>query len=354
VSEPRRSGRSSFRPEGAPRPARGAPPRLRALPALTGSSLGVDLGGTKIRLASVGPKGRFLAEQESLTRPARGAEAVLRDLVAGARACIEQTDRPVRAVGIGIAGQVDRQGVLRAAPNLRWKNIPLRARLEAALGLPVTVTNDVRAITFGEWFFGAGHGVPDMVCVYLGTGVGGGVVADGRLQYGATETAGEVGHMTIVANGRQCHCRNRGCLEAYVGGWAIAERAREAVRRRPAEGGRLVVAAGGHRSAITTAAVAAAARAGDPLAREIVRETSDYLAAGMVGVVNAFNPDLLILGGGVVDGLPSLVRTTETQVRARGLSVAVRSLLVRRADLGDRAGVLGAAAMAGLGVPGGT
>ncbi|MGI0140708.1 MAG: ROK family protein [Thermoplasmata archaeon] len=316
-------------------------------------TIGVDLGGTKILTAVMSPSGRIRSSYEHPTIAQRGAERIVEELSARLRTLLRQRGRGARGVGVGVAGQISPDGVVVAAPNLGWSNVPLRQRLERALGIPVTVTNDVRAVTFGEWTFGAGRGARDLACVFVGTGVGGGFVADGRLRYGASDTAGEVGHMTIVANGRPCHCRNRGCLEAYVGGWAIAERAQEIVRARPREGVALIRRAGGI-GAITARTVTAQYLAKDPLAREIMASTAEYLAAGMVGVVNAFDPAVLALGGGVIDNAPFLLRAVASRVRARALAVPVEHLRIVPARLGKYSGVMGAAAMVHAGVTTGT
>ena len=250
-------------------------------------------------------------------------------------------------MGVGVAGQIDKtNGVVRCSPNLPdWQEIPLRARLEEALNIPVTVNNDVRVITWGEWQHGAGKGVNDLVCLFVGTGVGGGIVSNGRLLEGCQNTAGELGHMTIVAGGRQCHCRNEGCLEAYAGGWAIAERAQDAVRANPAAGQTLVALAG-EISNISAITVAQAYKNGDPLAHRLVKDTARYLASGIVSIVNAFNPCLVILGGSVILGLPDIVPIIEKRVRDQALQTPVENLRITTAALGNKAGVIGAAALA--------
>jgi glucokinase len=245
-----------------------------------------------------------------------------------------------------VAGQVEREtGVIRFAPNLGWRDVDLGSRLQKELGMHVVVTNDVRAATFGEWQHGAGQALDDMVCLFIGTGIGGGVVSGGRLLEGCRNSAGELGHMTIVPDGRDCHCPNRGCLEAYAGGWAIAKRAQEAAVANKDDGHRLVTLAGSVEQ-ISAATVAQGYDVGDPLARRLVEETALYLAAGAVGIVNAFNPCLLVLGGGVIVGLPFMVTLIESTVRARALQAAVEGLRIVTAALGDKAGVVGAAAMA--------
>lgn len=309
-------------------------------------TLGVDLGGTKVAAALVDAEGKILAEDTYPTHPERGPDAIITDITK----CVSERLGPqagsATALGIGVAGQVDpADGTVRDAPNLRWHDVPLGAELTSALGLPVVVANDVRAATWGEWLHGAGRGLHDVMTLFVGTGVGGGVVSGGRLLTGCTNTAGEVGHVTIVTGGRKCTCPNSGCLEAYVGGWAIAEQAREAAQADRAAGQRLIEIAGSL-DAITGKTVTRAYRDDDPLARRLVEHIARHLAAGIVTFVNAFNPCLLILGGGVIEGLPELVEMVEGPVRAQALGAATQRLRLAHAALGNEAGVVGAAAMA--------
>jgi glucokinase len=308
-------------------------------------TLGVDLGGTKVKTALVDARGRIVAVDTHPTRPERGSDGVIADILACVDGCLGKARRDAAALGIGVAGQVDVHGVVRYAPNLRWRNVPLRERLEANLALPVVVVNDVRAATIGEWRFGSGRNVDDLVVLFIGTGIGGGVVSGGRLLEGCSNAGGELGHVTVTVNGRKCHCPNRGCLEAYVGGWAIAERAQEAVRADPAMGTPLSTLAGGV-DQITAFSVSQAYRGGDALARRLVDETARYLAAGIVGLVNAFNPCLLVLGGGVIAGVPDLVPRVEALTRQRALPAAAEPLQFAVAALGSEAPVIGAATAA--------
>jgi glucokinase len=309
-------------------------------------TLGVDLGATKVAAALVDAEGRIVASHVYPTNAAKGPDEVIRDIVACVRDGLGTSARGAAGLGIGVAGQIDEAtGAVHSAPNLGWHHVPLRPALEQGLGLPVVVTNDVRAATWGEWMHGAGRGADDLVTLFIGTGVGGGIVIGGRLLAGCTNAAGELGHMTIVTGGRKCHCRNRGCLEAYVGGWAIAEQAREAVLR-DGEAGRRLVALAGVVDEITAGTVSEAYHQSDPLAVRLVEEISRHLAAGIVTVVNVFNPCLLILGGGVVEGLPELAALAEAPVRAHALEAAVSGLRISRAALGNQAGVIGAAALA--------
>ncbi|MCI4358313.1 MAG: ROK family protein [Thermoplasmata archaeon] len=320
---------------------RADPPADRARP--DSLTIGVDMGGTKIALAVVSADGSVRASHRHATETTDSADQIVAVIASCVKTCLGDSARGAKAIGAGVAGQIrERDGTLLWAPNLPWRNVPLAAKLAKATGLPAMVTNDVRAATVGEWKFGAGRGERDLVCLFIGTGVGGGIVADGHLQNGASSTAGELGHLTIVSDGRSCHCPNSGCLEAYVGGWAIAERARELAKSRPNDSGRLRELAGGI-DRITAETVTDAYRGGDPLSQEILEATVEYLAAGLVSIVNSLNPKVLILGGGVIEGLPSLIPATEALVRQRALAAAVAPLRMVRAGLGEDAGVVGAA-----------
>ncbi len=310
--------------------------------------MGVDLGGTKIALGVVGRDGVVLDRERLPTRADRPAREIIADIVT----CVN--DRWAarlgrgRPLGIGVAGQVDADGTVLFGPNLHWRNVALRRELARGLQRPVSVLNDVQAATFGEWSHGAGRGSTDLVCMFVGTGVGGGIVAEGRLYQGATGSAGELGHLTVVRNGRKCRCPNSGCLEAYAGGWAIAERAREAAQSRPAEAALLLQLAG-DATAITSETVEQAYVRHDALAEELVDETMGYLSSGLVSIANALNPETIVLGGGVLEGFVSRLPALARDVKSRALPVAARRLKLVAARLGGESGVVGAAAYARTG-----
>lgn len=309
-------------------------------------AIGVDLGGTKILAARVDVEGRVVARARRETDVDGGYEAVASQIVEAVRSLVDGADAAVCAVGVGVAGQVVAgTGVVTRAPNLFWEDAPLRSDLEAALDIPVAVINDVGAAAWGEWQHGAGRGSDDLAVIFVGTGVGGGVVSGGHMLTGCTNTAAELGHMTVMVGGRECRCGNRGCLEAYAGGWAIAERAREAVSASPDQGSALLERAGGE-DAITAATVHGARADGDPLATRLVEETIQFLAAGLVGVVNAFNPCRLVLGGGVVEHASYYVDRVREHVTRYALEAGVRELDVTAAELDGEAGVVGAATFA--------
>lgn len=311
-------------------------------------TVGVDLGGTKVATALVDSEGNIAATGRGSTGPQADPSAVIADIVASVReASATAAGERILAVGVGAAGQIDpTTGTIRSSPNLGWENVPLQRELERALEMPVLVANDVQAAAWGEWRHGAGQGMADIVCLFVGTGIGGGVIAAGHLLVGCGGSAGELGHIIIDRNGPPCRCGNHGCLEALAGGWAIAQRAKEAVAADPGAGAALVALAGGRSENLTTAHVAEAAHQSDPLAQRLVAESGEALAVGVASIVNAFNPCVLILGGGVIEGLPELVQTVKEGVLQRSLAAAAEQVSIVKAALGGHAGVIGAAAMA--------
>ena len=310
-------------------------------------TLGVDIGGTKIETALVDASGVIVASHYRLIDPAKDPANTIQNILDSVRICYRESGKSAVAIGVGVAGQIDKiNGVVRSSPNLPdWENVPLGAALQSGLRIPVIINNDVRMITWGEWQHGAGQGVNDLVCLFVGTGVGGGVVSGGRLLEGQTNTAGELGHMTVIAGGRQCHCANRGCLEAYCGGWAIAQRAQDAVQAN-VTAGKILINLARKLENISAITLSQSYAQGDPLARKLVLSTARYLAAGLVSIVNAFNPQLIILGGSVIQGIPDLTVLAEKSVRSLALPTPLKDLRITIAALGNQAGVIGAAAVA--------
>jgi glucokinase len=310
-------------------------------------ALGVDLGGTKLEVARVGEDGTVGDSLRMATNVAGGPEAIERDISDMAGALRGRAGTMPVGIGVGIAGQIaGRTGVVRFSPNLGWNEVPLLADLHRLLDMPVAVTNDVRAITWGEWVHGAGQGLDDIVCLYVGTGIGGGVVSGGRLLAGCTNAAGELGHITVDMGGPPCTCGNAGCLEAFAGGWAIARQARQMILEDRKAGEMLLALAGGCIENVSAETVAKSATAGDTLSLALLDKVGRALAAGCAGLVNAFNPCRLILGGGVIDGVPELIDKVRDGVRGRALPAATSNLEVVRGALGAAAGVIGAASLA--------
>ncbi|MGB9700472.1 MAG: ROK family protein [Thermodesulfobacteriota bacterium] len=309
-------------------------------------AIGVDLGGTKIEIARVNSDGHY---NKKITRPTiatRGPAAIKREIITCIKDMMKETDSPPAGVGVGLAGQIDpHRGSVHFSPNLGWQNEPFQEELVQALRLPVMVINDVRAATLGEWWHGAGKGCADLVCLFIGTGIGGGVVSGGRILIGDSNSAGELGHITVDWHGPPCRCGNKGCLEALAGGWAIARRAQELIINNRVAGITLLNIAGGKIEEVDAKVVAEGFKKGDPLARQIIEEVKEALIAGTVSLVNAFNPRRLILGGGVMAGLPELRKFIEDGIRERALKAATVSLEVLPAKLGNMAGVIGAGSL---------
>jgi len=312
--------------------------------------LGVDLGATKVVAAVVASDGTVVHHSGRILHANDGPDGVIRTLVEGVRSCREAVPATRSAtIGVSVAAQIDpATGSVVHAPNLRWRDVPLARRVSEGLGaVPVVVLNDARAATLAEWRIGAGRGESDLFCLILGTGVGGSAVVGDRLLEGGSHACGEVGHITVVSGGRKCTCPNSGCLEAYVGGWAIAERAQEAVREDHA-GGRAMTERAGSVEKITARTVVEAFRAGDRLATRLLTETERYLCDGAVSIANAFNPNLIVLGGGLVAGMPEFAPLVEAAVRSRCQPPAARARVVI-GRFGEDAPLVGAAEAARLG-----
>lgn len=301
--------------------------------------LGLDIGGTKLAAGVVDRAGRARSFLVRPTGNARGPDAVLADLITLGRRAVDDSRvawGSIGAIGIGCGGPLDTErGVLIAPPHLTgWRDVPVTSIAERELGRPAYVENDATAAAAGEHRCGAGTGASNMVYLTLSTGVGGGVVIDGRLYRGARGNGGELGHVTIDWNGRLCRsCGRRGCLEAYVSGTSIAERAAETL---PAGS---VLA---RLDRFTAADVAAAARAGDEHAARVWTETTDALGCGLTSIVNLFEPELVVLGGGVTRAGEQLLGPVRSQVARQAMIPAGRARIVT-AGLGDQVGVVGAA-----------
>lgn len=307
--------------------------------------LGIDLGGTNIVAGCVRRDGHALAGFRSEpTRPEEGPDAVVDRIVTLGREAIAQTRvadpaAVILGAGIGAPGPLDRaQGIVLLTPNLGWVDMPLRARVGTPLGLDAALDNDANCAVLGEWWRGAAQGTRHAIGVTLGTGVGGGIIVDGRLYHGASDVAGEVGHITIDANGRRCACGNDGCLEAYASGPAIARRAVEALKA-----GAESSLAALEPSQITAQSVYQAATEGDSLARDVVRDTARYLGAGVANLVNIFNPEVVVVCGGVTLAGDGLFGPLRHEVARRAFKPAVSACRIVPGELVHTAGVYGAA-----------
>ncbi len=308
--------------------------------------VGVDLGGTSIVVGTVAEDGsEVLGLTSEATQPEQGADAVVARIGRLARASIEAArGRTIVGLGIGSPGPLDTaRGVVLLTPNLGWVNMPLRDRVADLVGLPATLDNDANCAIFAEWWRGAARGADPVVGLTVGTGIGGGIVIGGRIYHGASDSAGEIGHMTIDSTGRRCKCGNYGCLEAYASGPAIAARAVEAAETGATTG--LPRYVGGDLSKITAQVVYQAAQDGDPVALEVVADTARFLGAGVANVINIFNPQIVVICGGVTLAGDRLFEPLRREVKRRAFKPAVDACRIVPGALTGTAGVYGAAAV---------
>jgi glucokinase len=314
--------------------------------------VGVDLGGTNIVAGAMPIDGSREIAMHTTPTLAEGGAASVVDRIAGMiEQVVAQTMAETRAkrsdflgVGIGSPGPLNREkGIVIVTPNLGWKNFPLRDEISSRVGLEATLDNDANCATLGEFWCGAAVGGRNVIGMTLGTGIGGGLILDGKLYHGVSDVAGEIGHTTIDSTGRRCKCGNYGCLEAYASGPAIAERAREALRGDEGES-ILVSMVDGDQRKITAQTVYEAAKRGDTVAREVVRETARFLGAGVANLLNIFNPDTVVLAGGVTQAGDALFQPLRAEVRRRAFKPAVQACRIVPGALPLSAGVVGAIA----------
>lgn len=310
----------------------------------------VDIGGTKIMTAVFSTDGQMLAKDVCPTLVEEGVNAVIERLASAIYTILNRNGvvaSRLAGIGVACAGGIDSASgvVVTPSPNLPdWFDIPLQDIIKKRFNVDTFVLNDASSAALGEQRFGAGQGVKNLVLVTLGTGIGGGIIIDGNLYLGARGSAGELGHMTVDEGGPVCGCGNTGCLEVMASGRAVA---REAVRRlSQGEKSSLTEITGGKVENITTEQVAAAAAADDSLALDVLSRASHYLGVGLVNIVNVFNPEMIILGGGMAELESLYVEPAKKLVMERAFSISTKKLSIVTARLGNEAGVYGAAVYA--------
>jgi glucokinase len=310
-------------------------------------AIGIDIGGTKISLVLGTEKGKILARREIATGIRTKTAACIKELVSNLRALILHACVPpkkILGVGVGCPGPVDSsKGTLPRSPNLPgWKGIPLRNILQKATGLPVFLANDANAAALGEKFFGAGKKVQDLIYITVSTGVGGGIVMNGELHEGAGCVAGEIGHMSVVPEGRRCGCGKRGCLEAYASGTAIVNNVRD---RMTSKNTSLWKFLRGNKR-VGAKQVGMAAREGDKLAIESYRSAGYYLGIGIANLLNILNPEKIVIGGGVLKTAPKIFwRTMIKSVKQHAWPEAFRTAKIVPSLLKGHVGDHGALAL---------
>ncbi|HEY6104574.1 MAG TPA: ROK family protein [Anaeromyxobacteraceae bacterium] len=312
-------------------------------------ALGIDLGGTNARAALVdGDTGRIVAARKSplASREPQAAVAAVAAAAREAAAAAGVEPGALGSAGVGVAGQcLGASGVVANAPNLGWRDVPFGAMLERALGLPARVANDLSAATWGELRFGAARGSSEVLVVFVGSGVGAGLVVRGRLVEGASGVAGEIGHVRVPpprgGAPRRCGCGQMGCLEAWAGGMNLSARVREDLQAGAVTAVREVV--GGDLARVSPGAVEQAFAQGDAYARGLWEEIGELLGTAAANAVTLLNPERLILGGGVLMGCPGLAAAVRRHLDAAVSPSAAVGLTVAPAALGDDAGLVGAA-----------
>ncbi|MBM3264965.1 MAG: ROK family protein [candidate division Zixibacteria bacterium] len=310
--------------------------------------LGIDIGGTKLAVVAADRGGNVLHKVRRATEAARGPRVIVDTLCDMAREAMTMaaTDpNDIAGIGVSCGGPLDTAtGMVYSPPNLPgWDGIPLKAWLEEGLGIATCIENDANASALAEWLYGAGRGYRNVVYMTMSTGIGGGLILDGRLYRGTGDAAGEVGHMTILPGGPRCGCGKNGCLEALCSGPAIARRAREALGHDAAS--RMLELTGGNMEAVTAETVMEAARQGDASALRLVDETAYYMAIGLGNIVNVLNPEIIIIGTIIVKAGDLLLDPIHRYLRQETWDRVYRMVRIAPAELGNAVGDLAAIAV---------
>lgn len=312
-------------------------------------ALGVDLGGTKILTAIVNVRGETLSRDYRATPVQEGPDGVVKAIVDSVDVVLRQAGiaiTDIEAVGIGAPGISNPgTGTIITSPNLPgWHDVPLRDMVAGKLDIKCFLVNDANAAALGEMSFGAGRGARNFIYVTLSTGIGGGIVVDGRVYSGSTGIAGEIGHMTIDDDGPLCNCGNKGCWEALASGRALEKKARRYIE----EGANttILACAGGELEKVTARVIQVAAEQGDDLAQKLIARTGYYIGVGLANLINIFNPELIIIGGGLSNMGDMLLKPALKEAAGRVYKASWQAVRFARAELGADSGVLGAAVFA--------
>lgn len=311
--------------------------------------LGIDLGGTKILTAVANTQGQMLSRDHGSTLAKEGQPTVVKSILESVGRALDQAHiaaADLAAIGLGAPGLSNPEtGVLFTSPNLPgWKDVPLRDIIEKELGTKTFLINDANAAAVGELHFGAGRGARNFIYITVSTGIGGGIIIDGKIYTGPLGTAGELGHMVIDDEGPWCNCGNRGCWETLASGTALAREA----KRRITDGATTSILrlAGGDIEKINAEAIHEAVQAGDRLAVELIARNAYYLGVGLANLINIFNPEVIVIGGGLSNIGDMLLKPAFEEAGRRAFQQAYQMVRFARAELGRNSGVLGAAAFA--------
>ena len=305
--------------------------------------IGVDIGGTNIKIALVDLEGKIVYSNTTPTRADLGYEHTLGNIKLAISDLMKETNETkdtIEAIGFGFPGQIDYQaGVVRLLPNMPgWVDIPVADIMQKEFGIPTRLDNDVRVATLGELKYGAGKGCTNLVCITVGTGIGSGLVINGKLARGAKNAAGEIGHIKLsMYDGPLCGCGDFGCFEAYASGPAIVQMAKEYIM-----GGKSSKFKELATEELSPYIVAQAALQGDVVAKQIYRKIGEIIGLGLTSVINLLNPERVIIGGGVADAGEILLGPVREVVAKRAMPIQAKSVEIVPAVLGNTAGVIGA------------
>lgn len=313
-------------------------------------AIGFDLGGTTVTAALISEQGEILLRLDAPTPAMEPAEVTLQLMKSLFSQLFAQAPGPVVGIGMGVAGLVNPYtGVVHTSPNLPlWRDVDLRSPLETHFQVPVFIDNDVKAMALGELHFGAGQGAVSMLCLTVGTGIGSAVVLNGKIHRGATLSAGEFGHITVVPQGGKiCGCGNTGCLETVAGTQGILTLAQRYLERGSMPWLSTQVEAG---HPLTPRLVAEAAQAGDMGARRVWEEVGFWLGTALAGAVNFLNPERIVIGGGIAQAGPLLFAPIQAAIQNRAFALPAQQVQLLPAQLGPQAGIIGASVLARTGV----
>ena len=305
--------------------------------------IGVDVGGTNVKIALVDKEGSIVYSNTTPTRAEMGYEYTISNIKQAIKDLMKETktdNTTIEGIGFGFPGQIDcTEGVIRVSPNIPgWVNVPLAKIMEKEFSIPTKVDNDVRCAALGELAFGAGKGCKNLICITVGTGIGSGLIVNGKLVRGADNAAGEIGHIKLqMHDGPICGCGDSGCLEAFASGPSIVAMAQEYIL-----GGKSTKYRELANPEITPYIVAEAAKQGDKVALKIFERMGKYIGIGLASVVNLLNPEKIVIGGGVADAGDILFKPLIDTLKKRAMPIQAKSVSVVPAQLGNAAGVIGA------------
>jgi glucokinase len=306
-------------------------------------SIGIDIGGTNITVALVTGNGEILRKIRFPTRAEEGKTKTIKCILKALGAIMKGLrSNSIEGIGIGAAGDIDQdRGVVRFSPNLLWKDVPIVRLIREKFNLKVVLDNDANAAAWATYILETGRKVKNLLCITLGTGVGGGIILNGRIYHGASGSAGEIGHMTLNPQGQRCRCGNYGCLETYIGSAYIVKKAIREIRK--GEKSLIKKIAGGNLKSVTPETIQAAALKGDKLARRIWKEAGEYLGIALSGVINLLNPEVMVFGGGVARAGELIFKPMKAEIRKRTFKTPFEKVKFTCTRFGEDLGVIGAA-----------